>query len=533
MKVVTPAQMRALDAAAVAKAGIPSRELMERAGAAVAGVAAELALAPRAVVAAGPGNNGGDGLVAARLLRARGYDVTVFLPGAADAFGADARANYELFVQAGGAVVPFSRPRFARAVRDAGVVVDALLGTGSRGALEGDFKAAAAAVNGAAAPVVAADVPSGIDAATGAVAGVAVRADATVTFGLPKLGLTQFPARGCAGAVHVADIGFPAALVDGLPYDATGKKLGFVARIAEAAEVAALLPPRPLNLHKGAAGRAYILAGSRGMSGAAVLAAKSCLRAGAGLVVTGLPAELDVIFSVACLEGLSQQLPQSPEGWLVPAAAALVKKGLAAADAAAIGPGLGRAPATGELVAKVAAALRRPAVIDADGLNLLGLKGLAAVKAGGVLTPHPGEMARLFGVGVDDVESDRLKWARELARRTGKAVVLKGYMSIVAAPGEETWLNPTGNPGLASGGTGDVLTGVILALLAGGAKPAAAARAGAYVHGLAGDVAAEWAGERSLVAGDVMEALPAAFALLEKGPAEGDPGEGDVWTHER
>jgi NAD(P)H-hydrate epimerase len=165
-----------------------------------------------------------------------------------------------------------------------------------------------------------------------------------------------------------------------------------------------------------------------------------------------------------------------------------------------------------------------PVVVDADGLFLLGLDGLTRRRLRGVLTPHPGEMARLFGVSAGDVQRDRLRWARELAARTGMAVILKGYLSVIAAPGEETWLNPTGNPGLASGGSGDVLTGVVLALLAGGSSPAAAARAGAYVHGLAADVAAEASGERSLIAGDVLEALPAAIKVIEEGPGEGDPG---------
>jgi len=176
------------------------------------------------------------------------------------------------------------------------------------------------------------------------------------------------------------------------------------------------------------------------------------------------------------------------------------------------------------LLRDVTRRVKCPVVVDADGLYLLGLDGLTASRLRGVLTPHPGEMAQLFGVGADDVQRDRPRWARELAARTGMAVILKGYLSVIAAPGEETWLNPTGNPGLASGGSGDVLTGVVLAFLAGGASPAAAARAGAYVHGLAADIAAEASGERSLVACDVLEALPAAFRVIEEGPGEGDPG---------
>jgi hydroxyethylthiazole kinase-like uncharacterized protein yjeF len=516
--------MRDIDRRAIQELGVPSLVLMDRAGGAVAGVAAAAARSGRAVVAAGPGNNGGDGFVAARYLADAGFDVVVHLLAAPAELKGDALTNYESFRRCDGRGEEFQRRRFARDVAAAGVAVDAMLGTGSRGGLAGEFAAAAETLNRAGAPVVAVDVPSGIDAATGAVPGAAVAAGATVTFGLPKIGLLHYPAREYAGEIHVADIGFPALVVDELAFEATGERPGYVARIPAAEEVAAFLPPRPRNLHKGAAGRAYVLAGSRGLSGAAVLAAQACLRAGAGLVEVGLPAELDVIFSAAALECLSHPLPQAEGGGLAAAAAGAVAEKFAAADAVAVGPGLGRADETAALLREVMRGVGAPVVVDADGLYLMGLEGLRRGRLRGVLTPHPGEMARLFGVSGDDVQRDRLGWARKLAEETGMVVVLKGYLSVVAAPDEETWLNPTGNAGLASGGTGDVLTGVVLALLAGGAAPAAAARAAAYVHGLAGDVAAEASGERSLVAGDVLETLPAAFKLLEEGPHEGDPG---------
>ncbi len=524
VKVVTPLQMRDVDRRAVDGFGVPSSVLMDRAGAAAAAVALKLAEGGRAVVAAGPGNNGGDGFVAARYLSDAGFDVAVHLLGRAARLKGDAAANCKSFVNCGGRLEEYERRRFGRDVAREGVALDAMLGTGSRGGLTGAFAEAATTLRRAGGPVVAVDVPSGVDAATGAVPGEAVVADATVTFGLPKIGLLQYPGRGCAGEIHVADVGYPGAAVDELAFEPSGEAPGYVARIPAVDEVAALLPPRPLNLHKGAAGRAYVLAGSRGMSGAAALAGQACLRAGAGLVEVGLPAGLDVIFSGATLECLSHPLPQTPEGALAAEAAPAVAEKLAGADAAAIGPGLGRAKATGDLLSEVTRRVKCPVVVDADGLYLLGLEGLTRRRLRGVLTPHPGEMAQLFGVSAGDVQRDRLRWARELAAQTGMAVILKGYLSVIAAPGEETWLNPTGNPGLASGGSGDVLTGVVLAFLAGGSSPAAAARAGAYVHGLAADVAAEASGERSLVAGDVLEALPAAIKVIEEGPGEGDPG---------
>jgi NAD(P)H-hydrate epimerase len=462
--------------------------------------------------------------VAARYLADAGLDVVVHLLAAPAELKGDARTNYELFRRCDGRAEEFRRPRLARDVAGAGVVLDAMLGTGSRGALGGDFAAAAETLNRAGAPVVAVDVPSGIDAATGAVPGVAVAADVTVTFGLPKLGLLHYPARVYAGEIHVVDVGYPSLVEEELAFEPTGERPGYVARLPAVEEVAALLPARPGDLHKGAAGRAYILAGSRGLSGAAILAARACMRGGAGLVEVGLPAELDGIFSAAALECLSHPLPQTEGGGLARAAAAAVAEKFAAADAVAAGPGLGREAETAALLREVMRGVKAPVLVDADGLYLLGLEGLRRARLRGVLTPHPGEMARLFGVGAPEVQRDRLGWARRLAGETGTAVILKGYLTVVAAPDAETWLNPTGNAGLASGGTGDVLTGVVLAFLAGGASPAAAARAGAYVHGLAGDVAAEASGERALVAGDVLEALPAAFRLLEEGPHEGDPG---------
>jgi NAD(P)H-hydrate epimerase len=523
--------MREIDRRAIAGLGVPSLVLMDRAGSAAASVAAAMACGDAAVVVAGPGNNGGDGFVAARYLLDAGFDVSVHLLTPANRLSGDARVNYDLLQKCGCPVAKFDRRRFGRDVRRAGVVLDAMLGTGSRGGLRGDFKAVAEAMARGGAPVVAVDVPSGIDAATGAVPGPAVAADATVTFGLPKAGLLQFPARRYVGDIHVIDIGFPRFIIDELAYEPDGEKPGYLARLPEVDEVTALLPSRPRDMHKGDAGRAYVLAGSPGMSGAAILAGRACLRGGAGLVTVGLPSGQDAAFSAAAPECLSHPLPEGPGGELAAEGAAAAVAKAAGADALAVGPGLGRSPETAALLEHVLAKTRTPVVVDADGLYLLGLEGLGRLgRRGGVLTPHPGEMAGLFGVSVDDVQSDRVRWARELAGRTGLAVILKGYLSVVAAPGEELWFNPTGNPGLASGGTGDVLTGVVLALLAGGAAPVDAARAGAYVHGLAADIAAEACGERSLIAGDVLDALPAAFAVLENGPAEGDPGLDNIFT---
>lgn len=525
MFALTSTQMRDADRYAIEVVGIPATVLMDRAGEAVAEIAKSLARDRTAVIFTGPGNNGGDGFVAGKYLIDFGFNVTALALDGDGKTSSEAKIAREIFKNVGGNVTAFSPAKARRVAANAGVIIDALLGIGAKPPLRANFKTATEVVNAAGVPVVAVDVPTGVDATTGAADEAAVRAAATVTFGFPKIGLLTFPGRAFAGQLYVADIGYPKSFygVNKVTKKIFGRGLVF---LSETREVARCLPARPLNIHKGAAGRFYILAGSRGYSGAAVLAAISCLRAGGGLVEVGLPAELDAAFSAACLEAITQPLPQNDCGALTPAAAPLVIARMKQADAVAVGPGLGRDAETAELLRGLVREFDKPVVVDADGLNLLGAKGLRQIRAPGVITPHPGEASRLLGRSVAEVENDRLAAARALAKLTRKTVVLKGYLTVVAAPNGEAVLNPTGNAGLATAGTGDVLTGTILAFLKEAPTTFEAAVCGAYVHGLAGDIAMRGTGDagRGLIAGDVVRAVPAALDALAKTPATEDLG---------
>jgi hydroxyethylthiazole kinase-like uncharacterized protein yjeF len=514
MKIVTPAQMRLVDDKAINEIGVPSLELMEKAGCAVADAAADYEPAS-VVVLAGPGNNGGDGFVAARLSKERGVSVEVILFTDPGRLSGDASVNFERLDGTGVRILKHDgdNERLYRSISAADLAIDALLGTGASGGLREPMALAAEILADQETLVIAVDVPSGVDATTGAVPGAAVIADDTVTMGLPKSGLLQFPARAYAGGVHVADIGFPHELFNELPYAPDGDSYGFVARLTRVDEIRELLPVLELNAHKGSAGRAYLLAGSQGMAGAAVLAAQSALRAGVGLVYAGIPKCIDAPFNSAAIETVAKVLPDV-DGMLAPAARKAVLADVATVDAFCGGPGIGRGEGPAELLTAVVGNLDVPTLIDADGINVLGLQGLKKVK-NGVMSPHPGELAGLYNTTVADIESDRIGWARRASEDTGLNVILKGYLSVITGPGKPTFLNPTGNPGMATAGSGDVLSGIVLAFLASGLEPFLAALAGAYVHGLAGDAAAAELGERSVLAGDIMDFIPDAFDEIE------------------
>ncbi len=506
--------MRLIDDKAINEVGVPSLDLMENAGRAVADVVADYEPVS-VVVLAGPGNNGGDGFVAARHLKEQGIAVEVILFAEPDRLSGDARTNYERLNGTDVQVREYDgdNERLYQSLSSAGVAIDALLGTGATGGLREPMAAAAEVLADSDIPVVAVDVPSGIDASTGTVPGSAIIANETVTMGLPKSGLLQFPARAYVGAIHVADIGFPHELLRELPYAPDGESYGFTARLTRADEIRDLLPILELNAHKGSAGRAYLLAGSRGLTGAAVLAAQSALRAGAGLIYAGIPKCIDAPFNASAIETIAKILPDA-DGMLAPASRDAVLADVATVDAFCAGPGIGRGEGPTELLASIVNEIDIPTLIDADGINVLGLDGLKKVK-NGVISPHPGEMAGLYGTSIADIEADRIGWARRTTEDTGLNVILKGYLSVITGPGKPTFLNPTGNPGMATAGSGDVLSGIVLALLAAGLEPFEAALAGAYVHGLAGDAAAAELGERSVVASDIMDFIPEAFDEIE------------------
>lgn len=510
--VLTPEQMAAADRAAIA-AGIPSSTLMERAGRAVARAAVALAggaYGRRVVVLCGKGNNAGDGLVAARLLAGWGATpVVVFLNDPAT-FRGDPKANLG---QLGPVrTLPYAAGTFARELHRADAVVDALVGTGFTGTLRDEAGEAVEAVEACGAPVLAIDIPSGVDGATGAVDGPAITAAVTVTMAAPKLGLVLPPGSEHAGRVEVAAIG--------IPVPEAGPAHPEVLGLPGPADVACILGHRPLDSHKKSVGTVLIVAGSVAMPGAAALATAAALRAGAGLATLATIGEVAHQMHPRVPEAITLILPQTPEGTLAASALETILARSESIDCVAVGPGLTTHPETAGLVRALAARLEKPLVADADALNALAgaPEVLAARRHPTVLTPHPGEMSRLAGVTTKQVQADRLRFARETAARLGATIVLKGYRSIVTAPWGEAVVITTGGPALATGGTGDVLTGVTAALVAAGvatgASAYASAWAAAWLHGRAGDLLGERVGDRGVLAGDLPEAVTEAIRQL-------------------
>ena len=516
MKVVTARQMQALDRETIEGVGIPGAVLMENAA---RGLARHLvdycpaARTGRVVVLAGRGNNGGDGHAVARILNGWGARVEVFLLADPQDVSGDARINLDALFKLG--IPVFEMPNeFAdpgRRIGHADAVVDALFGTGLSKVVTGRYADAIERINRARGFVCSVDLPSGLSADSGEALGAAVHADLTVTFGLPKIAHVTYPGVVYCGDVEVVDIGIPPSVVDSaeIPLAAT-----------EAGEVTAFLgEPRTADAHKGHFGHLLVLAGSAGMTGAAVLTARAAARVGAGLVTCGIPQPIAVSVESRLLDAMTIPLSATRTGSFAETAATRAVAAAKQRSAIAIGPGLSTAGQTAKFVHSVLSRADVPAVVDADALNCIGRRHAVFKrrKAPTVLTPHPGEMARLTGRPTAEIQADRIGAARALASATGCVVLLKGAATVIANPDGEARINPTGNPGLATGGAGDVLTGLIGGLLAQGVGAFEAAWAGAYLHGLAADRAAADVGERALVAGDVIDALPDVLLAVEAG----------------
>jgi NAD(P)H-hydrate epimerase len=505
----TAEEMRATDAAAISGLGIPGGHLMERAGAAVARELMRAFEPESVVVYAGKGNNGGDGFVVARELFNAGVEVTVFAIAGHDAYTGDALLNLEIAERLGVDIVDGVGP-----IGDADVAVDAVFGTGFSGTARGAAADAIAEMNASAAAVVALDIASGVDASTGEIAGPAVLADLTVTLHAPKVGHFVSPGDRCAGHILVVPIGIPPSC-DELPavYVLTSDAVGLAVR------------PKTEADHKRSVGTVLVAGGSRGMTGAAAMAALGALRSGAGLVHCILPA--DLVSEKPYLEVIN--VAAGGQGRLGLADLDAVQAEMGRLKATALGPGMGRDDDTVALVRElVTAAADVPLVIDADGLYALGadLELLAGRTAPTVLTPHEGELGRLLASGAAEVAARRLASAREAARRSGATVLLKGAHTIVADPGGTAFVVPTGNPGLATPGTGDVLTGIIAGQLAKGLPATEAACLGGYVHGLAADMAVDTAvSAEGMIASDLFDFLPLAVERLALG--DEDDGEDD------
>ena len=504
MRVLTSAQMREADRRTIEEVGLPSAVLMENAGRQVAAAmvsAFEELDAMRVAVLCGPGSNGGDGFVVARVLAARGIDVSVFLVGRADGVTGDARTNLTVLRNLGLDVVEVGDvPAWelhGTDVLGADVVVDALYGTGLRGPLEGLVQTIVDDVNSSTRPVVAIDLPSGLSADTHEVIGPSIDATLTVTLGAPKLPLVLPPGELRAGMLVVADIGIPDPVIQSV----SGPWIDVLTREG----MRELIEPRSPESHKGDYGRLLIVAGSRGKTGAAALAALAALRSGAGLVTVAAPASSIAAIAAHGAEFMTLPLDETADGTVAQSA---VDELLAFdADVIAIGPGLGRSPSVSAVVQALVEHSGVPLVLDADALyafageadRLVGREGLDVI-----VTPHVGEMARLVGLTSDEVQSRRLEVARDFAATHRVHVVLKGYRTIIASPERRTSINPTGNAGMATAGAGDVLTGVIAAWLGQLLDAEAATRLGVFLHGLAGDLAEADEGEVALIAGDIL-----------------------------
>ena len=508
MKLVTAKEMKALDVQAQNDYAMPGILLMDNAAQAVAEAVHEALTAlegERVVIFCGGGNNSGDGLGAARWLQSYGVSVRAFVVGAAlDAVQGDAAMELAMFTKAGGRVEALSTEDdwvlAELAASKADVLVDALLGTGFHGELEGDVLRACELLNKSEKYILAVDVPTGVNADNGAVSENAVRADHTVTMALVKTGLLLYPGREYCGDIELADISMPVKLVEEYQSD----KYRLTDEI-----VRELLPLRKANAHKGDAGRVVICAGSPGYTGAAALASDAAVKAGAGLVSLYTPLSSRDVLAIKLTEVMVHGLLERMPGILGGGAASDVASNAEAADVLAIGPGLGTSESTQEAVRTILQKITTPVVIDADALTALAghTEILAAMQAQKVLTPHPGEMARLTGLEIAEIEADRINIAKKYAEQWQAIVVLKGAPTVIGCPNGTVYVNSTGNSSLATGGSGDVLTGIIAGLAAQEISLQEAAICGVYLHGLAAELTGIDIG---LAAGELAALLPQA-----------------------
>ncbi|MCS7309466.1 MAG: NAD(P)H-hydrate dehydratase [Armatimonadetes bacterium] len=517
---VTAKEMREMDRRTVEEFGIPGLLLMENAGLQVVHHAERRFGSwegKRVLVLCGSGNNGGDGMVVARHAARRGARVQVVLVAEPERVKGDALTNLRIVQKLG---LPLHVLRSVDELsmlweRGWHLVVDALLGVGITGEVRGlvgeviRFLQQHQEV-----PVVAVDIPSGIDADTGAVCGCAVRASLTVTFGAMKVGLAVYPGAEYAGEVVVADIGIPEQVV---------AQAEVPRRLVTSEQVRAMLPRRPPDAHKGRFGHVLVVGGSVGLAGAPMMAAEAALRVGAGLCSVAVPRSIYAVAASALREAMVHPLPGAPEGCLSEESIEALEPLLQRANVLAVGPGWSTHSPAREALRRLLEATQVPCVLDADALNCLALEPgvLPEERPPLVLTPHPGEMARLMGMDTGSVQADRLGVAQQAAQRFEAVVVLKGARTVVATPDGRLWVNPTGNPGMATGGSGDVLTGVIAGLLAQeGVNLEDAAVAGVYLHGLAGDLAAREVGMAGMIAGDILRYLPQAMERCRALPAD-------------
>ena len=519
MRLVTSAQMREMDRIAIVEMGIPGQELMERAGRGVADVAAYMAeLAgfhhPAALLIAGRGNNGGDVFAAARHLKEMGFEIFVWIAGQESQIDGDARRHLDLLKAEEVEVESFASPEDWESNSayplPVDFIIDGLLGTGSTGPARGVVASAIRYINSAAneAFVISIDIPSGMNADTGVAHGDCVYADVTATIGLPKTGLVAPAALEFVGCLEVLDIG----LMVGWKEETTPADRELI----YSPELRTLLPRRARSSHKGMYGHALLIGGARGFAGAISLSARAAVRSGVGLTTALVPQGIHSVVSGASLETMVHPGVETPAGTLSFSALEPWKERLPEYDAIIIGPGLGAHADSRRIVLWLLENASIPLLLDADALNVLGGEASRLVRASTsvTITPHPGEMGRLMGCDAAAVQSDRIAAARACAAATGATVVLKGAGTVISARNRPVFINMTGNPGMATGGSGDVLAGLLGGLLAQGIAPFDAARAAVFLHGRAGDLAAWRSSQSGMSASDLVKEIPFAFREL-------------------
>jgi ADP-dependent NAD(P)H-hydrate dehydratase / NAD(P)H-hydrate epimerase len=513
MRILNADQMREADRRTIQDIGIASLVLMENAGRQVVAAVESLYpdLAERSIaIVCGKGNNGGDGFVVARTLQQRGFDVSVFVIGRLSEVKGDARINLDILGNIGQTVVEVADETawelHGAEIAGHDLIIDAMFGTGLSAPLTGFYETVVADINEAGVPIVSIDIPSGMSADTADLIGDAIEATVTVTLGAPKVPLVLPPAEAKSGEVVIADIGIPADVIEQLE----GPRLELLTR----EQMRPLIQPRAADAHKGDFGRVLVVAGSMGKAGAAVLCAQGAMRAGAGLVTVASPQSCQATIAAHAAEYMTEGLDETPEGTVHFSAADTVL-GIDA-DVIVAGPGLGRGEGVTTFVRELLDKCEGPLVLDADALNAFADEPALLVGREGrdlIITPHPGEMARLVGCTVEDLQVDRIGIATDFAKRHKLYLVLKGYRTIIVTPDEKVFINPTGCPGMATGGTGDVLAGMIGAWLAQLLDAEAACKLAVYLHGSAGELADADNGEVSMTAGDLVDHI--GDAILE------------------
>jgi ADP-dependent NAD(P)H-hydrate dehydratase / NAD(P)H-hydrate epimerase len=517
MIVVTAAQMREMDRLTIEKYGVPSLKLMERAGEGITKAILEnfrRAAKKGVLVVAGKGNNGGDGLVVARLLKKKRISCEVVLLARKDELSPDAAYNLGAYAKLKGRVhevTEESSGLLSDRIRRKGLVVDAILGTGTKNAVRGLYAEAITLMNGSGVPIVAVDIPSGLDTDSGSPLGVAIQAEMTVALAYPKLGEVIYPGLKYAGDLVVVDIGIDGRAVEEVsPY----------IELLEREGIRRLVPVREPDTHKGTYGHLLVMAGSRGKTGAAILASRAAMRTGAGLVTLAAPRSLNDIFASSLVEVMTELLRDNAAEETEPLGDEEWRRLLERKSSLLFGPGIGVTDTTQSALRWLLKNLEVPWVIDADGLNNLALEvdRLPSAKIPPILTPHPGEMARLIHEDTTTVNQDRVGIARSFAMDHRCHVVLKGARTVIATAAGKVFINPTGNPGMASGGMGDVLAGMLAALLGQGISPEDAMKLGVYLHGFVADRVASENGQIGLIASDIIEGLPSGIRALSTAP---------------